>query len=161
MKLEFSLGEIDKAIKQIESYRQNLSNKTRELTERLATLGAMNVSLEFSRAIAQENDVKVDVEWISSDTMVIRASGNEVAFIEFGAGIKYGAGHPQNSEFGTGPGTYPNGKGHWDNPKGWFYLDENGTLQHTYGNPPNMPMYNTARMLEQEVERIAKEVFSS
>lgn len=161
MTIKVSLGNLDKAIREVNSYAMKLEEKSKQIVERLASLGATNMSLEFARAIIDENDVQVSAEWINDTTMVIKATGTQVAFIEFGAGIRYGNGHPQNSEFGTGAGTYPNGKGHWDDPNGWWYTDESGVSHHSYGNPPNMPMYNTARLLEQQVEQIVREVFST
>ena len=158
MKIVATLGEIDKVIKELQERRRWVEEKSLLLSERLASIGATNASLEFARAIIDENDVEITVER-DGDTFIIKASGNEVAFIEFGAGITYGYGYPNAGGLGVGPGTYPEGKGHWSNPSGWWYTDENGNPKHTYGNPPNMPMYNTARLLEQQIEQIAREVF--
>jgi hypothetical protein len=81
----------------------------------------------------------------------VMANGQAVLFIEFGSGL-IGFGHPE--PHGMGPGTYP-GKGHWNDPNGWYYA--HGKKSH--GNPPNMPMYTTVKELEQELERMVKEVF--
>lgn len=128
-------------------------------------MGATSVSIGFSRAFYDgPNIYNVTVEDTPSGGYKIVVNGDSVAFVEFGAGVRYGEGHPQASEFGVGPGTYPSGKGHWNDPDGW-YLPKgkwaaDGT-RHTYGNPPNMPMYNTATDLRNEVERVAREVFST
>jgi hypothetical protein len=117
--------------------------------------GATVASIQFARAIyTGSNDINVRVDDTGS-VAVIYAEGEAVAFIEFGAGITYGYGHPQAGEFGMGPGTYPDGKGHWDNPKGWWF----GSSQHTYGNPPAMAMYNAVQEIAQNVTEIAREVF--
>jgi hypothetical protein len=90
---------------------------------------------------------------------VIYAEGESVAFIEFGAGAKYGYGHPQAGEFGFGPGTWSDGesgKGHWNDPKGWWYAPG----QHSYGNPPAMAMYQAVQKMTEELTVIAREVFS-
>lgn len=158
MKIEITLGEIDKALQQLAEYQEELVEKTRLVVEKLAFLGATNASLEYARAITDQNDVQVDMEWVNSNTMRIRASGTQVLFIEFGAGITYGNGHPEAGKYGYGAGTYPSNKGHWDDPDGWWY-SKDGESRHTYGNPPSASMYNTARKLEQEVERVVKEVF--
>jgi hypothetical protein len=86
---------------------------------------------------------------------VIYAEGESVAFIEFGSGDKYGHGHPQAGELGMGPGTYPEGKGHWDDPRGWWY----GHGKHTYGNPPAMAMYQAVQAMTEQITMIAREVF--
>lgn len=149
---------IDSAIKEIRKYKKWVAEKEAELRLRLATLGATVASIQFSRAIYNgTNDVSVRVDNTGS-VAVIYAEGQSVAFIEFGSGAKYGSGHPQAGEFGVGPGTYsngPEGKGHWDDPKGWWY----GHGQHSYGNPPAMAMYEAVQRITEEVTTIAREVF--
>lgn len=158
MKIEVRLGEVGKAIKKIREYQKELEEKTKLIVEKLAFFGATNASLEYARAITEENDVQVNVEWVNDTTIKIRASGTQILFIEFGAGITYGYGHPEADKYGYGAGTFPSNKGHWDDPNGWWY-SKDGESKHTYGNPPSASMYNTARKLEQEVERVVKEVF--
>lgn len=158
MKIELKLGEINKAVKQLEEYKKQLQEKERLILEKLAFFGAVNASLEYSRAIAEENDIQVKVEWVTRNKIKVMASGTQLLFIEFGAGITYGYGHPEASKYGYGAGTYPSNKGHWDDPNGWWY-SKDGESKHTYGNPPSASMYNTARKLEQEVERVVREVF--
>lgn len=147
---------IKNGIKEVQRYKRWVLEKEKELRTRLAALGATVASIQFSRAIYNgSNDVSVRVDDTGS-VAVIYAEGESVAFIEFGAGIRYGYGHPQAGEHGMGPGTYP-GKGHWDNEKGWWY----GHGQHSYGNPPAMAMYDAVQKMTEELTRIAREVFSS
>ena len=139
-------------------YRKWQEEKARELAERLASLGATVASIRFSRAVyTGKKDVDVTVEELPNGYKV-KADGESVLFIEFGSGVTYGYGHPEAGEFGMGPGTYPNGKGHWDDPKGW-YLPKSAGGGHTFGNPPAMPMYEARKAIEQELPRIVKEVF--
>lgn len=139
-------------------YRKWQEEKARELAERLAALGATVASIRFSRAVyTGKKDVDVTVEALPNGYKV-KADGESVLFIEFGSGVTYGYGHPEAGEFGMGPGTYPNGKGHWDDPKGW-YLPKSAGGGHTFGNPPAMPMYEARKAIEQELPRIVKEVF--
>lgn len=147
---------INAAIKELKRYKRWVVKKEAELRTRLAAIGATVASIQFARAIYNgTNDVTVRVDNTGS-VAVIYAEGESVAFIEFGSGAKYGYGHPQAGEFGTGPGTYPKGKGHWDNPKGWYYAPG----QHSFGNPPAMAMYNAVQEMTEQLTRIAKEVFS-
>ena len=147
---------IKNGIKEVQRYKRWVLEKEKELRTRLAALGATVASIQFSRAIYNgSNDVSVRVDDTGS-VAVIYAEGESVAFIEFGAGIRYGYGHPQAGEHGMGPGTYP-GKGNWDNEKGWWY----GHGQHSYGNPPAMAMYDAVQKMTEELTRIAREVFSS
>ena len=139
-------------------YRKWQEEKARELAERLAALGATVASIRFSRAVyTGKKDVDVTVEALPNGYKV-KADGESVLFIEFGSGVTYGYGHPEAGEFGMGPGTYPDGKGHWNDPKGW-YLPKSAGGGHTFGNPPAMPMYEARKAIEQELPRIVKEVF--
>ena len=149
---------IQKIQDELTVYRKWQEEKARELAERLATLGATVASIRFSRAVyTGKKDVEVTVEALPNGYKV-KADGESVLFIEFGSGVTYGYGHPEAGEFGMGPGTYPNGKGHWDDPKGW-YLPKSAGGGHTFGNPPAMPMYEARKAIEQELPRIVKEVF--
>lgn len=158
--IELNEQSIDNAIKELRRYSEWITQKEEELRSRLAMLGATVASIRFSRAIYNgDNDVTVDVE-DNGHVAVIKASGEAVAFIEFGSGIKHGYGHPQAGEFGFGPGTWSDGdegKGHWDNEHGWWY----GSGQHSYGNPPAMAMYSAVQEITENVTRIAQEVFKS
>lgn len=153
----FDKGSIASAIKELQDYKQWVLVKEKELRDRLAGIGASVASLQFARAIYNgTNDVTVRVDNTGS-VAVIYAEGSAVAFIEFGAGIKHGYGHPEAGKFGVGPGTYPDGKGHWDNERGWWY----GHNQHTYGNPPAMAMYQAREQMVEQITQIAKAVFAN
>ena len=91
----------------------------------------------------------------------IRLTGDKVLFIEFSAGITYGTdNYPLPSGDKYGMGTYP-GKGHWNSPYGWWYVDEQGNKHHSYGNRAYMPMYHAEQAIIIQVSHIAREVFSS
>ena len=155
--VDLSAKSIDSAIKEIRKYKAWVLEKEKELRQRLAMLGASVASIRFSTAIYNgTNDVTVRVEDDGS-TATIYAEGESVAFIEFGSGAKHGYGHPQAGEFGVGPGTYPDGKGNWDNPKGWYIPGG----EHTYGNPPAMAMVAARDTIAEQVMIIAREVFNS
>ena len=148
---------IKKAIKELRQYKAWVLKKEEELRIRLASLGATVASIQFARAIYNgTNDVSVRVDNTGS-VAVIYAEGDAVAFIEFGSGATYGYGHPYADIHGMGPGTYPEGKGHWDSEKGWWY--DHG--KHSYGNPPAMAMAQAIIAMTDDITRIAREVFSS
>ena len=149
----FDYASVSRATRRLDEYFADLIEKANTVCERLATIGAVRASLDFSRAIYNgTNDVAVTVEPIDNG-YAIHATGNAVLFIEFGSGASYGYGHPEPE--GYGPGTYP-GKGHWDDPNGWWYGDH----EHSYGNPPAAAMYHAKQDVLQEVQRIADEVFA-
>lgn len=152
----FDKKSISNAERMIRQYSREFDRKVKLLRERLATVGATLASIEFSRAIYNgTNDVSVRVADDGTKATIF-AEGSAVAFIEFGSGDRYGHGHPMNGEFGTGPGTYPSGKGNWNKPGGWWYAHG----QHTYGNPPAMAMVHARDAMVEQVTRIAREVFA-
>lgn len=156
--VDLSTSGIERLQKAVREYKQWQKEKTDELTRRLAMLGATTASLRFSRAIyTGPKDAVITVEEIDNG-YVVKVEGECVLFVEFGSGIKYGSGHPENAEYGMGPGTYPNGKGHWDDPRGWYLPKDKGG-DHTYGNPPTMAMYDARKTIEQDLVRIVREVF--
>lgn len=154
--VELNTASINRAIKKIRKLDAEWDRKIDEVIRRLAELGATKASLGFSRAVyTGDNDVSISVEPTENGYAII-AAGEAVLFIEFGSGVTYGYGYPVPINYG--PGTYP-GKGHWDDPNGWYLpKDKGGT--HTYGNPPSAAMYQTGKELQQEILRIAREVFA-
>ena len=159
MKRKIDVELSDKGIKELQKglkdYDKWLKAKTDELAKRLADMGVQKAELYFGTAIYDGiYDYEVHAEKCEGG-YVVKAGGEKILFIEFGSGL-IGYGHPEVQNMG--PGTYP-GKGHWNDPKGWWYSDEDGSGHHSYGNPPNMPMYNTVKELEQELERVVREVF--
>ena len=161
---------VDEMLKGIEEHKQWLERKTDELSRRLADMGALYAEYNFSGALYSGNTAHtITVEPRGENTYAVKAEGETVLFIEFGAGVRYGYGHPEPN--GYGPGTYP-GNGHWDDPKGWWYPSNDAAAStrttkktgqswvHTYGNPPNAFMYNSVKDLERELEQVVREVFS-
>lgn len=145
--------------------KKAINKMSDELCRRLANMGVEKAKLHFFEAIYDGvNDADVTVEK-RPDGYAVVANGNAVLFIEFGAGIHYPANHPEPHGFTHG--TYGKGNGKNDY---WFYTglpgNAGGELAHnranttiTHGNPANMPMYTTVKDLEQEIERMVKEVF--
>lgn len=157
----FDPASIDAAVKDIRDYSKWVQKKTKELSKRLAAIGVTLAAIEYSRVPYHGlKDVNLSIEIGAKPNQYdIVAAGETVLILEFGAGVTYGYGHPQPSVEGThmGPGTYPSEKGHWDDPKGWYIPGG----EHTYGNPPSMAMYLTAKELRNRLLEVVREVFSS
>jgi hypothetical protein len=157
----YDLQSIEQAYKDVLKYKRWLKAKEQELLKRLSMYGATKVSLGFARAIygPERADIHVRVE-IQDKVAKIIAEGEEVAFIEFGAGIRYGNGYlGDKPDDVVGIGEYGKGKG--KNPKGWWFTGSDGTGKHTYGNPPAMALYNAYVELGEIMTDIAREVFKS
>ena len=154
----FDPASIDAAVQEIREYSEWVKRKTKELVMRLADMGVVLASIEYSRVPYHGiKDVDLTVEDRGNNTCAIMASGETVLILEFGAGITYGYGHPQAKQFGMGPTTYP-GQKHAADPHGWW-LPKAAGGGHTYGNPPAMAMYLTGKELHDRVLEVAREVF--
>ncbi|MCM1364655.1 MAG: hypothetical protein NC122_05065 [Faecalibacterium sp.] len=162
----FSQKSLKSAIDQIKKYEDFIKKKEQEIINRLASIGATVASINFSRAFYNGiNDVQVSVEPCENGAKIV-AKGEAVAFIEFGSGARYGGTYPQDEmklPIDTSAGSWSEselGKGHWDNPNGWWLPKEKGS-GHTYGNPPAMAMYQARKEILNQVKKITTEVFSS
>ena len=154
----FDPASINNAVREIEEYKKWVQKKTKELAKRLAAIGVTLAAIEYSRVPYQGlKDVNLSIEvGAKPNSYDIVANGETVLILEFGAGVRYGYGHPQAEQFGYGPTTYP-GQTHAADPNGWYIPGG----EHTYGNPPAMAMYLTGKELHQRVLEVAKEVFNS
>ena len=149
---------IANGIKEIKKYQQELKDKTLIFAERLSDFGLTVVRAELSGHIDSGQTINsLRVENLGNGKFAVVAQSKSILFFEFGTGVK-GGGHPKAAELGMGPGTY-HGAGHWDDPNGWWYMNDNGEWRHSYGYQPYMPMYKTSLAMIENIERIAKEVF--
>ena len=151
---------VDNAIKELRNFQKWLAEKTELFVEELGREGVAVAQLKFSTAPYDgERDVTVTSEKRGRYKVAVSAIGKSVLFIEFGTGITFaGTTHPEGAATGMVPGSWsdgPEGKGHWKDPKGWYYKHGMRSL----GNPPGMAMYETVRELERKMEEIARRVF--
>lgn len=157
-----SESSIKDAAESLRHYAAWVEQKEAELIRKLAERGRDVASIRFAGAVYDgDNDVVVRAA-PTADGYAIYAEGKAVAFIEFGSGSAMGYGHPDAGKHGLGPGTWSTdeslgGKGHWDNPDGWYY--KHGEKSH--GNPPAMAMLAARDTMVEELTTIAREVFSS
>ena len=151
-------GSIDDIIKGLEDYKKGLRAKADALVKALAEAGCEAVTVTYAGTrYTGPRDENVTVEERGEGQYAIVASGETVLFVEFGAGVYLGGGHPQAAEFGYGPETYP-GQVHAADPRGWW-LPKSAGGGHTYGNAPSAAMYHTAKSMRKMVEQAARAVF--
>ena len=163
IQLSMNVTGLDAVLNKLEAYSTDLNQKMNLLCERLAEKGLWYAEWNFSGVdwtYSGNADYAINVEKLGDAQYAVSATGAGVLFLEFGAGATLGYGHPQADQFGMGPGTYP-GQKHAFDPKGWWYVGDDGIKVHTYGNAPGMPMYNTAQDLRKEIAQIAQEVFGT
>ena len=167
----FDSKSIQNAIKQIESYRDDLPRKCQEICRRLAEEGvrvadvAIN-SVPIGKTITLTTDInpsKMGCKAIMKMTgRETRTEDGRIFFsalaIEFGSGIYYNkAANPKSSEFNMGVGTFP-GQTHAFQDK-WYYLGEDGEWHSSHGVQASMPMYKASVEMRQKIDSIVKEVF--
>ena len=166
IKFEFSQKSIKNAIAELKKYQKEFDRKNKIFVDKLAKEG-LQVVQSTMEAIPDEDKGSYYTEIINNSHgdvigAAIRLSGQKVLFIEFSAGITYGtSSYPLPSGSKYGMGTYPSEKekSDWDNPNGWWYIDESGNKHHSYGNRAYMPMYHAEQAIILAVRSIAKETF--
>lgn len=154
----FDQASINNAARELNAYAKRLNDKARDIAKELAKIGVTLAAIEYSRVPYHGfKDVNLSIEvGPRPNSYAIVASGETVLILEFGAGIKYGFGHPLEGQLGMGAGTYP-GQTHALDRNGWYVPR---TREHTYGNPPSMAMYLSAKEIENRVLQVVREVFS-
>ena len=151
--------EIDRAIKDIQAFKEKFLDKEKQLLKGLAEIGLREASVRFTTAMYDGvNDVSVTLNQ-TNDGYIIVADGKAVAFIEFGAGVYHNTSEPYPNPRPSGiVGIGEYGKGHGKR-KAWGYVDEGGELVITRGNPAAMPMWYASEEIKSSVLRVAREVF--
>jgi len=99
----------------------------------------------------------------STDKTLVRASGKDVMFIEFGAGVYF------NGSVGSSPnkyyakkfpqytiGSYGKGYGKYEY---WGYYDKNGDLVLTHGTKASKPIYHGVRRIRKQIEPIVTDIW--
>ena len=161
LKLELTSNVNEIAKKYVDRY-VDYPQKFALLIKKLTDIGLDIASICFAKVDPEYvgiNDSKVSVEMEDPYTATLKAEGQAVAFIEFGAGIYYGHGHPYADRFGYGAGTYNPESDKWKNPKGWWIPKAKGGGR-SFGNYPSMGMYIAYNEMVAEVTRIVDEVFN-
>ena len=157
--MRLSVSSIDNAMKELKAYKYSLEQKKDKLLEELANIGLAEATLRFTGAM-YDRETHTDIEVRSQvNGYVIVASGKDVAFIEFGAGVYYNS---DATYKGKKPdeisaiGTYGKGYG---SRNVWGYPDGNGGIKLTHGNPAAMPMWYASEEMRNSIAKIFKEVF--
>lgn len=165
MKIRCTLSTIDKAIAELDKYEKSLKQKNQQMLDKIADAGVSEAQYRFMYAEYDgDYTISVDKEMGDESTMYVTATGNAVAFIEFGTGAYYPDEHPNATEDWMRHGSWSTsayGKGHWDAPHGWWYEVEEHVYRNTFGNPANMCMYNAAKVMRDKEVNIAREVFGT
>lgn len=169
--LNLDPSSIQAAIDEVKAYQRKVEQAADEIARELAELGyQVAYGIMSGHVFSGETSESLTVEKVGENKYILYAASQTLLFFEFGAGAKYGEGHPWDDDFGYGPGTYP-GNGHWDDPNGWWFptddqrlairTDKNGQgWGHSYGNRPHMPFYKADKAMRDNLVKIAKRVMA-
>lgn len=156
--ISIKISGIEELQKELNYRARNVEKKLDELCRRLAEIGLQEAQVVLS-GVDVETPTDVTVEKIPNGYAVV-ARGEQIAFIEFGAGVFYNGAEPypvQRPAGIVGIGEY--GKGH-GKEEYWYYTDPTtGKSAHTHGTKAAMPMYYATKEMEKNIEKIAREVF--
>lgn len=173
IKINLSVASLDEAIKKVEKYEKEMSEKKNKVCEALADKGVEIAKKEITEMATFGNlaDIRASIHKEHRDGKYYVVTRNfKAPYVEFGTGVKgENHQHPIASEAGWG---YM--KGHFtvkDGKVGWWYPSnaadanttqvqtENGDLiAFTQGMPARPFMYNTAKKLKVIAPSVIKEV---
>jgi hypothetical protein len=152
MNVTYSLNDIDKIIAHFRRF-ETIANDTEELVVKLAKVGAEAAQMAYdSTSYDGDKDVSVTSEQIGLGEAQITASGQSVAFLEWGAGILHNTpqvdrppGVLNIGEYGKGQGKRPS----WKMPNGEW----------TNGNEAAQGMIRAREAIEANLPNVVREVF--
>ncbi len=146
---------INQLLEDLKAYRSKVKKAPEQIVHQLTEQGV---------SLAQQNAAYMDIydsgelvngivsEYKSKTSGVVASTAEHSAFCEFGTGV-VGAGQPHPE---PAPGWQYDVNEHGE--EGWWYYDENGKKWWTKGMPSRPYMYDTARMMRQQIVPVAKEV---
>ena len=162
-----SEDEINRAINELEQYKQRIMKKAELLREQVAERLADEARNGFNGAVVDDlvrgeqrlAQVEVSVDNRGSVTVVV-ARGRDAVWGEFGAGVYHNGSpgsspHPKGTELGFVIGGFGKNNG---KREAWGFYEE-GELKLTRGTPATMPMSRALTNTCSEIVEIAREVF--
>ena len=161
--LETLSAQCDEAVRELDELNKRLKQAETEVPQRLADIGRDEAQLRFDDAASyydgDNNNTTVSVENVRNKSTVV-ASGDNVTFLEFGAGVYY------NGK-GSYPGTRPPGIvgiGEYGKHNGrkntWWYPTVDG-YKPTHGNPASGAMYFAKLKVEDNAVKVIKDVIKA
>ena len=172
LKVSLSSDSLLKAASEVEKYRKSLDEKCKMFVEELAKVGieALNAHIGSISPFYKGSDLTSSLGVVENTgdgwRATVEMSGSQALFVEFGAGVTFNTGkggslHPKGVELGYTIGSYNPDSKNATNPWGWWYKDEWGTKQHTYGTPTFAPMYHSSEEMIKAIVTVAKSVFGT
>lgn len=168
-----SISSIKQLQEDLRKYQDSLKYKCRELTEQLAEMGIKVAGAKIGESpLGKYVTIKTDItEEQAGCKAVLIATGetfenegyapfNTLLAIEFGTGIRYNSEeNPKAPDLGFGVGTFPDQTHAFDKNGWWFWSEEKQAWIHSYGVKATMPMYQASVEIQQNIVKVAKDIF--
>ena len=145
------------------------TSKIQTFLQKLADIGVTVAKVHYQDVPNEYGNIEyptVSFEVIDNNNVCVVATGVDLLFLEFGTGITYAEPYPTDEGFEPTfkAGDWSDneelgGKHHWDNPKGWYLPKPYPSGSRTKGIAPSRGMYEAKKAMQNNIERIAKEVF--
>jgi len=150
--INVSLGNIDKALKELQSYKKEFLAKEQFLLKRCVEEG-VNIAKELCPV--DFGDLQKSIQGrVEDSTGYIYTESPYAVFVEFGFGI-VGATNPHPE---VPPGWTYDSNSHGKD--GWVYFDvKRNEFRWSNGQPSKPFMWQTAQRLSQLIPKLAREVF--
>jgi len=139
-------------------WRRGFAEKYRRYIDELSTLGVETAQSIYAGVDPRygNGDVTVEREFDGGVDFVIRASGEDAPFLEFGAGVTAGVRRPTvQADYEIAPGSWSEEhNGEFSKYGYWHYNGEK-----FYGAPALGGMQEACNAMEQQSSEIARRVF--
>ena len=166
IQIDLSVASIESAIRQLDGYKKELLNKTDQLLYELGKEGIKVIDNSLTTVVGDSDPnhyafAKVNA-FGNHVILTLVVQGQDIAFLEFGAGIHYNGAvgqspNPKGDKLGYTIGSYGLGQGANDS---WVYYDEEqGRFRMSHGTKASMPMYNAEVEILAKLKSVAKRVF--
>ena len=153
------------AIMDLETYRDRMDDRALEVRERMADIIAKHVRMAYTTVVVDDTtdgpitgaSATVEVE-SDSTTTTITVDGEDVIFIEFGAGVYHNGGvgsspNPWGAKLNYTIGSYS--KSHPEKEI-WIFSDFYKVKHWTHGTPASMPLYKAFMSALGQLQEIAR-----
>ena len=159
IEIELSVRGVEKAIKSLRQYEREIKPKLDEICRRLAEIGAAEARKHLVYADGNDDATIQPIVKIENGYKIVM-SGEDVYFIEFGAGdsagMFYGEGLPETS-VPIYPGSYS--ETHAGQYAKWHYWFYHGQIMSSID--VQMPMYYAGKAIRENAKKVAEEVFGT
>lgn len=174
IKIDLSTNSIEKLIKRLQEFQKDISNADEKIVDKLSELGLQEIQNNYSQTGYKDGNEDVGFFQVGSKTKrKIGVSGTQVLYNEFGTGtLGAESPHPEKDNYSLNAYNNRNGTTIRENKNEnsiatklgvpvnglyWTY-NNNGIKVYTQGIPAGKQVYNAKKAIEEQKEKIIKEV---